>query len=102
MIKDSGKDDQKISPDLRDDLKTEVDALKEKYAATFALGKEIKELRRGLEDETLTDDAKAAIEAQIAEKQAAYEEQMKASRDEVRALKDSYHEKTEKAKDEIK
>ena len=102
MIKDSGKEDKKISIGLRDDLKAEVDLLKEKYAATFVLGEEIRELRRSLENDTLTEEAKVAIEAQIAEKQAAYDEQMKAYRDEVKALKDNYREKSEETRDELK
>ena len=102
LIKESGKEEKKVSVGLRDEMKAEVDLLKEQYAATFALGEEIKELRRSLEDETLTEEAKSAIEAQIAAKQASYDEQMKAYRDEVKALKDRYREKSEEIHDELK
>ncbi|MBQ7321670.1 MAG: hypothetical protein IJW99_06210 [Clostridia bacterium] len=102
LIKESGKEEKKVSVGLRDEMKAEVDLLKEKYAATFALGEEIKELRRALEDETLTEEDKTALEAQIVEKQADYDEQMKAYRDEVKTLKDSYREKSEENRDEVK
>ena len=102
LIKESGKEEKKISVGLRDEMKAEVNLLKEKYAATFALGEEIKELRRALEDDTLTEEAKAAIETQISQKQSAYDEQMKAYRDEVKVLKDSYREKSEETHDELK
>ena len=102
LIKESGKEEKKVSVGLRDEMRAEVDLLKEKYAVTFALGEEIKELRRSLEDETLTEEAKSAIEVQIAEKQAAYDEQMKAYREELNALKDSFREKSEETRDELK
>lgn len=102
MLRDSGKKDEKISATLRDELNAEIETIREKYAATFALGEELKSLRRSLEDKTLSAEERAAIEAQIAEKQAEYETQMKAYRDEVKALKASYRDKTEKVEKDVK
>ena len=102
MIKDSGKKDEKISATLRDEMNAEVDVIREKYAAAFALGEELKTLRRSLEDETLTAEERAAIESQIAETREEYETQMKAYRDEVKALKASYRDKSEKVEKEVK
>lgn len=102
MLRDSGKKDEKISATLRDELNAEIETIREKYAATFALGEELKTLRRSLEDETLTAEERAAIEAQIAEKQAEYETQMKAYRDEVKVLKKDYRDKTEKVEKDVK
>ena len=102
MIKDHGKSDKKVGAAQREEMKTEVEALKEKYAATFALKDEIRALKQKLEDETLTEDEKTAIRTELETKQAAYDEQMQAYRDEVAALKDSYREKTEEMRNEIK
>lgn len=94
--------EEKVSAALKDALKADVETLKETYAETFALGEELKALKTRLETEELTDEDRAALEAEIAEKQAAFDEQMKAFRDEAKALRVTYKEETRRVKDEHK
>ncbi len=94
--------EEKVSAAFKDELKADVEALKEAYAETFALGEELKALKLRLKTEELTEEERAALEAEIAEKQAAFDEQMKAFKEEAEALRATYKEETRRVKDEHK
>ena len=95
------KGEEKVAAGLKADYRAEIDTLKGKYARLFELRAEIEELEASITDE-LTEDEKAAIEAQIAEKEA----ELKSLQDEYKAkakdVKDTFKESSKEARKEYR
>ena len=95
------KGEEKVAAGLKEDYRAAIDTLKGEYARLFELRAEIEELEASITDE-LTEDEKAAIEAQIAEKEA----ELKPLQDEYKAkadeLKDTYKESSKEARKEYR
>ncbi|MBR6743818.1 MAG: hypothetical protein IKM00_01175 [Clostridia bacterium] len=83
------KGEEKIVVGLKDDYRTDVEALKDEYARLFELCTEIEALEAQLDGE-LTDEEKSAIDAQIAEKEAERKPLHDAYKDELDELQDFY------------
>ena len=95
------KGEEKVAAGLKADCRAEIDTLKGEYARLFELRAEIEALEATITDE-LTEDEKAAIEAQIAEKEA----ELKPLHDEYKAkakdVKDTFKESSKEARKEYR
>ena len=95
------KGEENVAAGLKADCRAEIDTLKGEYARLFELRAEIEALEATITDE-LTEDEKAAIEAQIAEKEA----ELKPLHDEYKAkakdVKDTFKESSKEARKEYR
>lgn len=101
LIKDYCKNNG-IAADLREEYKGLVDELKSEFERLFQLEQQLREVKAKLDDETLTEEERAAAQAEYD----ALKEEYDALKDEYKAaveeLKEQAKEKTQAIKDEIR
>lgn len=95
------KGEEKIAAGLKADYRAEIDSLKDEYARLFELRAEIETLEESITDE-LTEEEKAAIEAQIAEKEAELNPLSEEYKAKAGELKDTYKESSKEARKEYR
>ena len=95
------KGEEKIAAGLKADYRAEIDTLKGEYARLFELRAEIEALEATITDE-LTEDEKAAIEAQIAEKEAELKPLHYEYKAKVGEIKDSFKKASKEARKEYR
>ena len=92
-----------IAADLKDNYKDAVKALKDEYKEMFKLREEIEDIEDDLDDEDdLTAEEKAALEAELAEKKAALEALEKEYNEKLDAIKAEFKASSEQAREEHK
>jgi len=91
------KGEEKITAGLKAACRKEIDKLKDDYARLFELRAEIKALQTSKTDD-LTEEEKAAIEAQIAEKEAEAKTLSQEYKAKAGQIKDSYKESSKEAR----
>ena len=92
-----------VAADLKDNYKDAVKALKDEYKEMFKLREEIEDIEDDLDDEDdLTAEEKAALEAELAEKKAALEALEKEYNEKLDAIKAEFKASSEQAREEHK
>ncbi len=83
-----------ISAALKEEYRARIGGIKDNYADMFALGEEIDSLKASLENTELTDEERAAIEADITAKEAEFKTMHDAFKAECSTAKEEYKQLT--------